>query len=72
MIERWIIGDAESYTRMENNFQDWLEEYRALISTLVELSRPDFKSPVYGMNYRYPELMWAHLECDLQYNRSQT
>jgi hypothetical protein len=30
MIELWIIGDAESYTRMENNFQDWLEEYKRL------------------------------------------
>ena len=30
MIELWIIGDAESYTRMENNIQDWLEEYKRL------------------------------------------
>ncbi len=30
MIELWIIGDAESYTRIENNFQDWLEEYKRL------------------------------------------
>lgn len=30
MIELWIIGDAESYTRMENNLQDWLEEYKRL------------------------------------------
>ena len=30
MIELWIIGDAESYTKMENNLQDWLEEYKRL------------------------------------------
>jgi hypothetical protein len=30
MVELWIIGDAESYTGMENNFQDWLEEYKRL------------------------------------------
>jgi hypothetical protein len=30
MIELWIIGDAESYIKMENNVQDWLEEYKRL------------------------------------------
>lgn len=30
LIKLWIIGDADSYTKIENNFQDWLDEYDRL------------------------------------------
>ena len=26
----WIVGDAESYTELENNFRDWLDEFKRL------------------------------------------
>jgi len=29
-VRSWIIGDAESYTRMENHLQAWLQEFKAL------------------------------------------
>jgi len=30
MIQRWLVGDAEYYTEMENNFNDWIEECKRL------------------------------------------
>lgn len=36
LIKLWIVGDADSYTRMENNFNDWLAEYDRLESVLKE------------------------------------
>ena len=30
IIERWIVGDAEFYTEIENNFNDWVEECKRL------------------------------------------
>jgi hypothetical protein len=30
LVRLWIVGDAESYTKMENNFQDWLKEFDRL------------------------------------------
>ncbi|MHB8067568.1 MAG: hypothetical protein ACYDIC_06670 [Desulfobaccales bacterium] len=29
-VRSWIIGDAESYTRVENHLQVWLQEFRSL------------------------------------------
>jgi hypothetical protein len=33
-VRSWIIGDAESYTRVENHLQVWLQEFRALQSAV--------------------------------------
>ncbi|MBI4795312.1 MAG: hypothetical protein HY790_05660 [Deltaproteobacteria bacterium] len=33
-VRSWIIGDAESYTRVENHLQTWLQEFRALQSAV--------------------------------------
>ena len=30
VIRSWIIGDAESYIQMENNYNDWLVEFNRL------------------------------------------
>jgi hypothetical protein len=30
-IKLWIVGDAEYYTRMENNFNDWLLEVKRIV-----------------------------------------
>jgi hypothetical protein len=33
-VRSWIIGDAESYTRVENHLQAWLQEFRTLQSAV--------------------------------------
>jgi hypothetical protein len=30
LVEMWIVGDAEGYTQMENDYHEWLEEFRRL------------------------------------------
>jgi len=30
LVELWIVGDAEGYTKMENDFGKWQEEFRRL------------------------------------------
>ncbi len=34
LIEKWVIGDAEFYTRMENNLIDWIAECKRLFNVL--------------------------------------
>jgi hypothetical protein len=34
-VKLWIVGDAESYTLMENNFQGWLNEFERLRGVLA-------------------------------------
>jgi hypothetical protein len=34
LVELWIVGDAEGYTEMENNFGQWQEEFRRLSDLL--------------------------------------
>ena len=41
VIEKWIIGDAQHYTEIENNFQDWLKECERLGNLLAGYSNPD-------------------------------
>lgn len=33
-IKLWIVGDAQSYTKMENNFDDWVNEFKRLTEVL--------------------------------------
>ncbi len=35
-VKLWVVGDAEGYVKMENNFQDWLEEYRRLLDVIAD------------------------------------
>ncbi len=37
----WVVGDAENYTKLENNFQDWLAEYDRLEKTLADYAARD-------------------------------
>lgn len=41
LIKAWIIGDAIGYTKMENNFQDWLTEYERLEKSLMAYENKD-------------------------------
>jgi hypothetical protein len=34
-VKLWVVGDAEGYVKMENNLQDWLEEYRRLLDVIA-------------------------------------
>ena len=34
LIETFVVGDAEAYTRMENDFQNWLAELTRLVRSL--------------------------------------
>jgi hypothetical protein len=35
VVRLWVVGDAEGYLKMENNFKDWLEEYRRLMDVIA-------------------------------------
>jgi hypothetical protein len=35
LIRTWILGDAIGYTRMENDFQNWVSEYERLQKSLL-------------------------------------
>jgi hypothetical protein len=37
-IESFIVGDAEAYTRLENNFQDWVAELGRVVGVLGGMS----------------------------------
>jgi DNA-binding FadR family transcriptional regulator len=34
-VKLWVVGDAEGYVKMENNFQEWMEEYRRLLEIIA-------------------------------------
>jgi hypothetical protein len=44
LIKMWIIGDAIGYTKMENNFQDWISEYERLRDSLARYENKDCSS----------------------------
>ena len=41
LMKLWIVGDAQSYAKMENNFNDWLNEFRRLKTVLAEYEGKD-------------------------------
>ncbi|MEX1303288.1 MAG: hypothetical protein AB1Z16_14095 [Desulfotignum sp.] len=41
LIKAWIVGDASEYTKMENNFQDWVSEYERLQKSLASYENKD-------------------------------
>lgn len=45
-IKLWIVGDAEYYTRLENNFSDWLAEVKRIIGEInkINTAEPDFEA----------------------------
>ena len=34
VIKKWLVGDSESYTRIENNLIDWIAECKRLLTVL--------------------------------------
>jgi len=45
-IELWVVGDANYYIKLENNFNDWLSELARIMAEInkAKESRPDFES----------------------------
>lgn len=41
LIKAWIVGDAAEYTKMENNFQDWMSEYERLQKSIAGYENKD-------------------------------
>ncbi|MCX6665175.1 MAG: hypothetical protein NT038_03820 [Euryarchaeota archaeon] len=35
MIEKWLVGDAEYYIKLENNLMDWLTECKRLCTLII-------------------------------------
>jgi hypothetical protein len=35
-VRLWVVGDAEGYLKMENNFPDWLAEYQRLMAAVAD------------------------------------
>jgi len=42
-LEKWVVGDAEYYVEIENNYKDWLNECERLRNILKVYSSPDYK-----------------------------
>jgi predicted Zn-dependent peptidase len=38
-IRLWIVGDAEYYVKLENNFYDWLSELRRIMNEINAISK---------------------------------
>ncbi|MFP4473486.1 MAG: hypothetical protein ACLFPX_06430 [Candidatus Omnitrophota bacterium] len=37
LVKMWIVGDAETYTRLENNVQEWKKELDRLVNEINEM-----------------------------------
>lgn len=45
LVKLWLVGDAEYYTKLENNFNDWLAELKRIIDELNNKGElPDVES----------------------------
>jgi len=44
-VRAWIVGDAESYTRMENHLRAWLKEFKALQSAVQSYEGQEVTMP---------------------------
>lgn len=44
LIKAWIIGDAIGYTNTENDFEDWISEYKRLQHSLADYENKDCSS----------------------------
>ncbi|MFC1646563.1 hypothetical protein ACFL2Y_05255 [Candidatus Omnitrophota bacterium] len=37
-VELWVVGDAEYYTKLENNFKDWIDEFNRIINEVKKIT----------------------------------
>jgi hypothetical protein len=45
LIKLWIVGDAESYVAVENNFHDWKADVERIVSELGSVSTSSLDGP---------------------------
>lgn len=45
IVSLWIVGDAEGYTKMENDFRAWQEEFRRLSGVLESYEGQELSPP---------------------------
>ncbi len=45
-LKLWIVGDADYYTKMENNFNDWVSELKRIVGEIgkIEASQPSVEA----------------------------
>lgn len=41
VLKLWIVGDAEHYTKLENNYEDWQKELKRLVGEICSLGGRD-------------------------------
>ncbi len=39
-IKLWVVGDADYYTKLENNFGDWVKELERLRNEIIRINDP--------------------------------
>lgn len=46
LIKLWICGDADYYVKLENNYNDWVQELKRLVGEIAQAQgdNPDFKA----------------------------
>lgn len=50
-LKLWIVGDAEHYTKVENNYEDWVQELGRLVNSVCSFKGKELDIDV-AMNLR--------------------
>ncbi len=48
LIRLWIIGDAHSYIKMENNYEEWIKEAQRLVEAVKSISTKELTPRLMG------------------------
>lgn len=48
LIRLWIIGDALSYIKMENNYEEWIQEAQRLVEAVKSISTKELTPRLMG------------------------
>ena len=48
LIRLWIIGDAHSYIKMENNYEEWIREAQRLVEAVKSISSKELTPNLMG------------------------
>ena len=48
LIRIWIVGDAHSYIKMENNYEEWIQEAQRLVEAVKSSSTKELTPQVMG------------------------
>jgi len=48
LIRLWIVGDAKSYLKMENNYEEWIQEAQRLVEAVKSISTKELTPRLMG------------------------